>query len=411
MELQLRRAAAAAHDFDVAPQHATPTCRCRSPSSRLPWRRSARHTTRPRRASSWRRNRRFRPPCRLDARKRSPYSSSIAAMRGTSVASRPKPTIRMTTQVTPAASRPPDPAAPFAWERAPWGWVLTCAPLARLGRHGFTARDLDPGRGATPDAAWAAIAGWLGVPAPSLWRLDQVHGCRALRVDASALPAGEPLPSADAAITTRTDVAVAVKAADCVPILLAHPAGAVAAVHAGWRGTAQGIAGTHGRGPGRRRRRIAARHRRRDRPVDRPVLLRGRSRGPRDVPRRGLRRDRSRSLVPAGRIATRDARARHVALEPRSAGRRRPRSGQRPRRRPVHGDAQRLVLVVSPRRPERRPDARGHPPGDAAQARLRGRARTSRSSAWRTRLTSVSDVNGFSSRSTLRPSCSPRLPG
>jgi polyphenol oxidase len=164
-------------------------------------------------------------------------------MRGTSVASRPNPTIRMTTQVTPTAARPPDPAAPFVWERTPWGWMLTCPPLARLGRHGFTARDLDPGRGVAPDAAWAAVADWLGVPARSLWRLDQVHGCRALRVDASAWPAGDPLPSADAAITIRTDVALAVKAADCVPILLAHPAGAVAAVHAGWRGTAQGIAG------------------------------------------------------------------------------------------------------------------------------------------------------------------------
>ena len=46
-----------------------------------------------------------------------------------------------------------------------------------------------------------------------------------------------------------------------------------------------------------------------------------------------------------------------------------------------------------------------------AQARLSGTARRSRSRAWRTRLTSVSDVNGFSSRSTLRPSWSPRLPG
>lgn len=149
----------------------------------------------------------------------------------------------MTTEITPVRSRPPDPAAPFGWERAPWGWVLTCAPLTRLGRHGFTARDLDPGRGAGPDAAWVSIAAWLGVPVASLWRLDQVHGCRALRVEASALPSGEALPSADAAITTRSDVAVAVKAADCVPILLAHPGGAVAAVHAGWRGTAQGIAG------------------------------------------------------------------------------------------------------------------------------------------------------------------------
>ena len=87
--------------------------------------------------------------------------------------------------------------------------------------------------------------------------------------------------------------------------------------------------------------------------------------------------------------------------------------GQRPRRRPVHGDPQRLVLVVPARRRAGRPDARGHPPGvtPATQARLRGTARRSRSSAWRTRLTSVSDVNGFSSRSTLRPSWSPRLPG
>ena len=121
--------------------------------------------------------------------------------------------------------------------------MLTCPPLAPLGRHGFTIRDLAPGRGDEADAAWRAVAAWLDVPAASLWRLDQVHGCHAVRVDAAVLPAGDPLPPADAAIATRTDVAVAVKAADCVPILMAHPGGAVAAVHAGWRGTAQRIAG------------------------------------------------------------------------------------------------------------------------------------------------------------------------
>ena len=144
---------------------------------------------------------------------------------------------------TPPGARPPDPARPFAWEQAPWGWVLTCPPVTPLGRHGFTIRDLDPGRGVEANAAWAAVAAWLDLPPASVWRLDQVHGCRAVQVDAAALPAGDPLPSADAAITARTDVAVAVKAADCVPILMAHPGGAVAAVHAGWRGTAQGIAG------------------------------------------------------------------------------------------------------------------------------------------------------------------------
>jgi purine-nucleoside/S-methyl-5'-thioadenosine phosphorylase / adenosine deaminase len=167
-------------------------------------------------------------------------------MRGTSVASKPSPTMRMPSQLTPhdaPTGGPPEPIGSFAWAQAPWGWVLTCPPLAALARHGFTIRDLDPGRGADPDAAWTAVAAWLDVPPSGLWRLDQVHGCRALRVDAAALPAGGPLPSADAAITTRADVAVAVKAADCVPILMAHPGGAVAAVHAGWRGTAQGIAG------------------------------------------------------------------------------------------------------------------------------------------------------------------------
>src|SRR5688500_8649438 len=104
-------------------------------------------------------------------------------MRGTSVASRPRPTIRMPTQITPPARSsphgvPPAPAGAFSWERAPWGWVLVCRPLAGLARHAFTSRDLDPGRGDAPDQAWADVAAWFGVPAAGLWRLDQVHGCR-----------------------------------------------------------------------------------------------------------------------------------------------------------------------------------------------------------------------------------------
>jgi hypothetical protein len=47
-------------------------------------------------------------------------------------------------------------------------------------------------------------------------------------------------PDCDALVTTVPGLALAVTAADCMPILYVAP-GAVAAAHAGWRGTADGI--------------------------------------------------------------------------------------------------------------------------------------------------------------------------
>ena len=52
-----------------------------------------------------------------------------------------------------------------------------------------------------------------------------------------------PLAEGDALISGRPGVIVGVKTADCVPILLVDPsARVVAAIHAGWRGTAECIA-------------------------------------------------------------------------------------------------------------------------------------------------------------------------
>lgn len=45
----------------------------------------------------------------------------------------------------------------------------------------------------------------------------------------------------DGHITVTPGTALAVTVADCTPVFVAHPAGAIAALHAGWRGTAAHI--------------------------------------------------------------------------------------------------------------------------------------------------------------------------
>jgi polyphenol oxidase len=72
-------------------------------------------------------------------------------------------------------------------------------------------------------------------PAREVRRPVQVHGAAVVRADD-----GGPLGEADAALATRPGVSVGVVTADCVPVLVAA-GGAVAAVHAGWRGLAAGV--------------------------------------------------------------------------------------------------------------------------------------------------------------------------
>jgi YfiH family protein len=79
-------------------------------------------------------------------------------------------------------------------------------------------------------------------PDPSrLAILKQVHSARILMAGAVTGNIGE----GDALITDRPGLLVGVRTADCVPILLVdQKTRAVAAVHAGWRGTAQSIVGS-----------------------------------------------------------------------------------------------------------------------------------------------------------------------
>lgn len=68
--------------------------------------------------------------------------------------------------------------------------------------------------------------------------LQQVHGIDVYR----ASECGDSTQG-DGLMTDRPGEFIAVKTADCVPVLIADPVRrAVAAVHAGWRGTQQGIA-------------------------------------------------------------------------------------------------------------------------------------------------------------------------
>ena len=90
----------------------------------------------------------------------------------------------------------------------------------------------------------SALAGLTG--AGAVW-LQQVHGNRVLRL--TAADAGRlDEPEADGAITTEPGVVCSAMVADCLPVLVAAPAGrGVAALHAGWRGLA-GAGAMAGRG-------------------------------------------------------------------------------------------------------------------------------------------------------------------
>lgn len=148
----------------------------------------------------------------------------------------------------------PAPSDSFEWRRAPWGDVLVCRPLEEVAAHLFTGRELQLRNGTERSRAdWAQVAHALGLPGDRLWRMKQVHGCDVFSVtpresaaaeDHSDTPAAHARrPHVDSIITDRSDVALAVQVADCVPLLLADPrTGAISATHAGWRGTALNVA-------------------------------------------------------------------------------------------------------------------------------------------------------------------------
>ena len=132
----------------------------------------------------------------------------------------------------------------FQWVRYPWGPALRCRVLDQAADHCFTTRAPVLGTGPlVPGDGWHRVALAMGVPAQSVVRMRQVHGTRVVTVrrGAGSPPEAPDSTVGDIAVSDDPGVVLCVKVADCVPILLADlRRGAVAAVHAGWRGTAAG---------------------------------------------------------------------------------------------------------------------------------------------------------------------------
>jgi YfiH family protein len=129
---------------------------------------------------------------------------------------------------------------------APASIELVSSRLLQRFPHGFSTR-----RGGVSPEPWSSLnlGGAVGdephrvaqnwrlleeATGLSFARVRQVHGARVVTAAAASAPCDE----ADAVVSRTAGVAACVAVADCVPVLIADPAsGAVAAVHAGWRGT------------------------------------------------------------------------------------------------------------------------------------------------------------------------------
>lgn len=95
----------------------------------------------------------------------------------------------------------------------------------------------DPSRVAENRRRWLEA---LGVP--EVAEASQVHGAEVALVEAGCSTAEVLARPADALVARDPCRAVAVRTADCLPLLLADRAtGAVAAVHCGWRGVVEGV--------------------------------------------------------------------------------------------------------------------------------------------------------------------------
>jgi len=120
--------------------------------------------------------------------------------------------------------------------------------FAPFGVHAFTTTRAVGNFGTgTDDPVSQVMARWDAIRAIAAERgvrrlatAAQVHGSSIL-VHAPGWEGWLRGLRADGHVAIARDTATAVTIADCVPVFLAHPSGAVAVLHSGWRGTAARI--------------------------------------------------------------------------------------------------------------------------------------------------------------------------
>lgn len=117
--------------------------------------------------------------------------------------------------------------------------AVTTTRFGGVSQAGFSTFNLAAHVGDNPQHVMAnrqALRETLHLPNEPIW-LEQTHSTRCVNVD---IPGFDR--NADAAITRQSQQVLAIMTADCLPILLCDQQGTeIAAIHAGWRGLAQGI--------------------------------------------------------------------------------------------------------------------------------------------------------------------------
>ena len=137
----------------------------------------------------------------------------------------------------------PQPNGAFAWLQAAAGPALVCRPLGEVAAHVFTTRHWSLGAqdDQREDVKWGDVAEAIGCAPEALVRVNQVHGNGVLVARDRSTAARD----ADIILSSDAELGVAVRSADCVPLLIAdRRTGAVAAAHSGWRGIAARVAET-----------------------------------------------------------------------------------------------------------------------------------------------------------------------